>query len=87
MSEGCREGEKLLSIASHLLSSASTAKEEFFAVALRETFYESVETLQSDFDGWLIHYNTERPHQGYRNLGKRPIDTINVYLQPVRKEA
>src|SRR5215469_9726234 len=24
--------------------------------------------------------NTERPHQGYRNMGKRPIDTINAYL-------
>jgi transposase InsO family protein len=64
-----------------------TAKEEFFAIALRETFYESVEALQVDFDRWLIHYNTERPHQGYRNLGKRPIDTVNACLATVRKEA
>jgi hypothetical protein len=63
-----------------------TAKEEFFEVALRETFYESVEALQTDFDAWLSHYNTERPHLGYRNRGKRPIDTVNAYL-PVRDEA
>ena len=64
-----------------------TAKEEFFAIALRETFYESVDTLQRDFDRWLMHYNTERPHQGYRNLGKRPMDTVNTSLATVRKEA
>ena len=57
-----------------------TVKEEFFEVALRETFYESVEALQSDLDRWLVHYNTERPHLGYRNMGKRPIDTVNAYL-------
>jgi hypothetical protein len=63
-----------------------TVKEEFFETALRETFYESVEALQADLDRWLVHYNTERPHLGYRNLGKRPLDTINAYL-PVTKEA
>jgi transposase InsO family protein len=57
-----------------------TAKEEFFELALRETFYESVEALQTDFDAWLRLYNTERPHLGYRNRGKRPIDTVNAYL-------
>ena len=29
---------------------------------------------------------TERPHLGYRNMGKRPIDTVNAYLS-VTKEA
>jgi Integrase core domain len=43
-----------------------TVKEEFFKPALRETFYESVEALQADLDRWLVHYNTERPHLGYR---------------------
>ena len=63
-----------------------TVKEEFFEMALRETFYESVEALQADLDRWLAHYNTERPHLGYRNLGKRPLDTVNAYLS-VTKEA
>lgn len=35
---------------------------------------------------WLVHYNTERQHLGYRNLGKRPLDTVNTYL-PVMDEA
>lgn len=57
-----------------------TVKEEFFEVALRETFYEAVDALQADLDRWLTHYNTERPHLGYRNRGKRPIDTITAHL-------
>jgi len=58
-----------------------TALDEFFRTAFREKFYESVEALQEDFDKWLIHYNTERPHRGYRNMGKRPIETLNQYLE------
>lgn len=63
-----------------------TALDEFFRIAFRTTFYESVEALQADFDQWLIEYNTERPHQGYRNLGKRPIETILSYFESVRQE-
>jgi transposase InsO family protein len=37
---------------------------KFFRLKMRETFYESVEALQDDLDGWLVHYNTERPHLG-----------------------
>jgi len=33
-----------------------------------------------------VGYNTERPHLGYRNLGKGPIITINAYSS-VTKEA
>jgi len=39
-----------------------------------------VEALQADLHHWLVYYNTERPYQGYRNMGKRPMDTINTYL-------
>ena len=56
-----------------------TALDEFFRQAFRKKFYESVEVLQADFDKWLRYYNTERPHQGYRNMGKRPIDTIKEF--------
>lgn len=55
-----------------------------FEPALRETFYESVEALQADLGRWLVHYNTERPHLGYRNMGKRSIDTANAYLPVTR---
>lgn len=56
-----------------------TVKEEFIQVAFRKTFYTSVDQLQEDFDQWLYHYNYERPHRGYRNMGKRPIDTVKKF--------
>ena len=63
-----------------------TIQTEFFQVALRSRFYATVEELQADLDTWLVHYNTERPHRGYRNRGKRPMDTVNDYLTLVRQE-
>ena len=57
-----------------------TVKEEFFKVALRNTAYESVEPLQDELERWLAYYNTKRPHQGYPNMGKCPLDMINAYL-------
>jgi hypothetical protein len=63
-----------------------TVKEEFVAVALRETVYASVAARQVDRDRWLAKYHTERPHLGYRNLGKRPLDTLDAYLS-VTQEA
>jgi transposase InsO family protein len=53
-----------------------TIQEEFVQVAFRKKLYVSVEELQNDLDIWMDHYNYERPHRGYRNLGKRPIDTV-----------
>lgn len=53
-----------------------TILDEFFRKAFRTTFYLSVEELQHDLDLWLEYYNTERPHRGYRNQGRRPIETI-----------
>ena len=43
--------------------------------------------LQADLDTWLVHYNTERPHRGYRNMGRRPIDTVNLFQETVKREA
>lgn len=63
-----------------------TALDEFFRIAFRTTLYVSVEHLQADFDQWLVTYNMERPHQGYRNMGRRPIETIELYLRTVREE-
>jgi transposase InsO family protein len=57
-----------------------TVLDEFFRVKLRTTLYEHLEGLQADLDAWLGYYNQERPHLGYRNMGRRPIDTINDYL-------
>jgi hypothetical protein len=38
-----------------------TALDEFFCIAFRENFCESVASLQQDPDRRLIHYHTERP--------------------------
>lgn len=64
-----------------------TVLDEFFRSAFRTTFYETVEALQADLDAWLVHYNTERPHHSYGNMGKRPSETILSYLESVRREA
>ncbi len=53
-----------------------TVLEEFF----RQKFYESVEALQADLDEWLRWYNNERPHRGYRNMGRTPMESIRQYL-------
>jgi transposase InsO family protein len=61
-----------------------TVLDEFFRKAFRQKLYESVEALQQDLDEWLYYYNHERPHQGYPNIGRRPIERIDGYLQDVR---
>ena len=55
-----------------------TVLDEFVRDAFRDKFYASVEELQVDFDKWLDFYNNERPHRGYRNMGRRPIETIEL---------
>jgi hypothetical protein len=45
----------------------------------------SVEELQKDLDEWLQYYNNERPHRGYRNMGRRPIETLELGKK-LRKE-
>lgn len=67
-----------------------TVLDEFFREAFRNTFYASVDELQVDLDQWLHHYNYERPHRGYRNLGRRPIETIEMgktVKEQLKKEA
>jgi len=55
-----------------------TALDEFFRETFREKFYASVEELQADLDLWLHRYNYERPHRGYLDMGRRPIETIEA---------
>lgn len=53
-----------------------TVLDEFFRLAFRKKFFASVEELQMDLDDWLSFYNKERPHRGYRNMGRRPVETF-----------
>jgi len=63
-----------------------TAKEEFSALALKRKLYTTIDELQADFETWLAHYNTDRPHLGYRNMGACPIHTVQRFSQPVRQK-
>jgi hypothetical protein len=49
-------------------------------IQMRDRFYHNVEAPQADLDAWLAHYNTEDPHLGYRNQGRRSLDTINQFV-------
>ena len=58
-----------------------TVLDEFFRTAFRKKLFESLEALQKDLDEWLSYYNHERPHRGYRNQGRRPIETFALGKQ------
>jgi len=55
-----------------------TVLDEFFRTAFRKKLFASLDDLQKDLDTWLQHYNYERPHRGYRNQGRRPIETFEL---------
>ena len=57
-----------------------TLKEEFVVDTLRTRPYASLDALQVDLDSWLAWYNGERPHLGYRNQGRRPLETVANFL-------
>jgi len=62
--------------------------DEFFRIAFQEKIVETVEEFQTYLDAWSVHSSTERPHQGYRNMGRRPIDTIFSFSgKDVREDA
>ena len=63
-----------------------TVLDEFFRVSLRDAVFDRLDELQPRLDAWLVHYNHDRPHRGYRNMGKRPIDAINQASLPARHE-
>ncbi len=55
-----------------------TLLDEFLRETLRKKYFASLPELQRDLDAWLYHYNHERPHQGYRNQGRRPYETFSM---------
>ncbi len=62
-----------------------TILDEYFREVFRRKFFASLDDLQKDLDAWLYRYNNERPHRGYRNMGRRPIETF-VIGKKVREE-
>ncbi|MFB9085932.1 IS481 family transposase [Erwinia tracheiphila] len=48
----------------------------FYQVTFRKKLYEDLESLQTDLDNWLWHYNNERTHQGKMCCGRTPMATL-----------
>ncbi|MBP7148245.1 MAG: transposase [Acidobacteria bacterium] len=57
-----------------------TAKEEFFSVAFRKTFFESLAQQQADLDRYMAFYNQERAHQATGPGAARPIRRSSTAL-------
>jgi hypothetical protein len=55
--------------------------EEFFVPALRKHFYLHLDSLQSDLDAYLKHYNCERACPGLRTQGQTPYRAFLDALQ------
>lgn len=49
-----------------------TLLDEHFRIKGREKWYESVEEMQNDLDGYFKYYNQERTHQGRGMEGRTP---------------
>lgn len=64
-----------------------TLKDEFFATAFREKWYQNLEELQVDLDAFLRFYNEERVHSGYRCQGRTPMATLKSGLEQPKSES
>jgi hypothetical protein len=64
-----------------------TILEEFYKVAFRKKFYQTLEEVQKDLDEYMREYNYERTNQGKRCQGRTPIETFTeglaIYKQMV----
>lgn len=49
-----------------------TLLDEHFRVEGRRTWFETIEEMQTVLDGYLVGYNTKRPHQGRGMNGRTP---------------
>jgi transposase InsO family protein len=61
-----------------------TLLDEFYRVTFRRRLYHTLADLQADLDAFLVHYNTERPHQGRWCYGKTPAQTFQDSLALAR---
>jgi transposase InsO family protein len=63
-----------------------TLKDEFFAKAFREKWYDSLEELQNDLDAFIFHYNERRSHSGYRTKGRTPLQAFRDFMNQPNQE-
>jgi len=62
-----------------------TLLDEHFRIQGRQKWYESVEEMQTDLDGYFRHYNHERPHQGRNMNGRTPYAVFLEGLFPFKE--
>jgi transposase InsO family protein len=58
-----------------------TLLDEHFRIKGRTKFYETIEEMQLDLDGFLAFYNAERPHQGRNMNGRRPLEVFEAGIR------
>ncbi|MAG96787.1 MAG: hypothetical protein CMM08_08895 [Rhodospirillaceae bacterium] len=51
-----------------------TILHEHWRIAFRRRFFTTRQQLEQPLQRFLIYYNDERPHFGYRTKGRRPSD-------------
>ena len=51
-----------------------TILHEHWRIAFRRQYFTSRAAMQRTLDGFMTFYNEQRPHQGYRLLGRRPAE-------------
>lgn len=64
-----------------------TVLEEFFRVELRKRAFDTLEDLEQALQQWICRYNVQRPHQGYRNNGNTPYQTVERFAENVKQES
>jgi transposase InsO family protein len=63
-----------------------TLLDEHFRIVGRTKFYENLDEMQIDLDGYLLIYNRERAHQGRNMNGRTPYQAFIEGLINDKKE-
>ena len=50
-----------------------------YRTAFRYRFYTDVLDIDADLQAWMLFYNFERPHRGYRTKGRRPAEVFYAH--------
>lgn len=64
-----------------------TLLDEHFRVMGRSKWYETIEEMQLDLDGYLETYNRKRPHRGRAMEGRTPYAVFKAGLKDAKKAA
>ena len=63
-----------------------TLLDEHFRVEGRETWFETIEEMQTVLDVYMASYNTKRPHQGRGMNGRTPVKAFRDSIPRTSKK-